>query len=222
VAGALTPDDSGYWLFSADGGVFTFGDATLCGSADSRPLNRPIVGAAIDPQTGGYWLVASDGGVFSFNAPFYGSLGGDPLNAPIVGIATTQGGTGYRLVAADGGVFDFGTAVFAGSQASHHLNAPVIGASSSRNESRPVDLGCSFTGLTDYKRQPVTLMVVHHGAAFVCVIVRSFDDGTAVASIACAAASTSAVLMPTTTCPGIGWSTAVARAKVTDPPSRAA
>src|ERR1700731_284490 len=41
-------------------------------------------------------------------------------------------------------------------------------------------------------------------------------------STALAAASTSSVLMPTTTCPGMGWSTAVANARVTGPPSRAA
>src|ERR1700722_5002709 len=41
-------------------------------------------------------------------------------------------------------------------------------------------------------------------------------------STAFAAASTFAVLIPTTTCPGMGWSTAVASASVTGPPARAA
>lgn len=38
------------------------------------------------------------------------------------------GAGGYWLVASDGGVFDFGTAAFAGSQASQRLNAPVVAA----------------------------------------------------------------------------------------------
>ena len=45
VGMAATPTGAGYWLFAADGGVFTFGDAGFAGSTGGTRLNRPIVGA---------------------------------------------------------------------------------------------------------------------------------------------------------------------------------
>jgi Beta-lactamase enzyme family len=113
-----TPDGGGYWLVAADGGVFTFGDASFFGSLGNLRLNAPIVGITATPDGHGYWLVAADGGVFTFgDASFFGSLGNLRLNAPIVGITATPDGHGYWLVAADGGVFTFGDASFAGSDA---------------------------------------------------------------------------------------------------------
>jgi hypothetical protein len=86
---AATPDGKGYWLVAADGGVFSFGDASFHGSMGGSHLNAPVVGLAATPDGMGYWLAAKDGGVFSFGtAPFEGSMGGTRLNAPVVGIAT--------------------------------------------------------------------------------------------------------------------------------------
>ena len=128
------PDGGGYWLVAADGGVFSFGDATFYGSLGNKVLNKPIVGIAATPDGGGYWLVAADGGVFSFgDATFYGSLGNKVLNKPIVGIAATPDGGGYWLVAADGGVFSFGDATFYGSLGAQHLNKPVVGIAADPN-----------------------------------------------------------------------------------------
>jgi hypothetical protein len=84
---AASPDVVGYWLVAADGGVFSFGDASFHGSDGNLVLNKPIVGMAATPDGGGYWLVAADGGVFSFgDAPFEGS-GAGPHGAPFVAIA---------------------------------------------------------------------------------------------------------------------------------------
>jgi hypothetical protein len=122
-------ETEGYWLFAADGGVFTYGTAAFYGSAGNLHLNRPIVGGASTPDGRGYWLVASDGGVFTYgDAHFYGSTGGMRLNQPIVGMAATPDGKGYWLVASDGGVFTFGDAAFHGSTGSLHLNRPIVGA----------------------------------------------------------------------------------------------
>jgi len=44
-----TPDEGGYWLVAADGGIFAFGDAGFYGSMGGRTLNRPIVGMAATP-----------------------------------------------------------------------------------------------------------------------------------------------------------------------------
>ena len=126
VAMALTPDQGGYWLVGADGGVFAFGDAGYHGSLAGEPLTQPIVGMAVDQATGGYWLVARDGGVFAFDAPFYGSAASLHLSAPVVGIESAPSGTGYRLVASDGGVFSYNEP-FYGSMGGQPLDDPVVG-----------------------------------------------------------------------------------------------
>ena len=125
---ASSSSGGGYWLASADGGVFAYGQAPYLGSMAGTPLNAPIVGIAADPTGGGYWEVAADGGIFNFgNAGFFGSMGGRPLNAPIVGIASTPDGNGYWLVGADGGVFNFGDAAYMGSEGGQLLPAPIAG-----------------------------------------------------------------------------------------------
>ncbi len=84
---ARTPDDGGYWLVAADGGVFAFGDARFYGSAGGHPLDARVVGIKRSADGHGDWLVAADGGVFAFgDAVFYGSMGGHHLNAPVVGM----------------------------------------------------------------------------------------------------------------------------------------
>ncbi|HEY2304161.1 MAG TPA: CHRD domain-containing protein [Acidimicrobiales bacterium] len=123
-----TPDDQGYWLAAADGGVFSFGNAGFFGSLGAIHLNSPIVGMAHPLDGLGYWMVGADGGVFTFgDAGFLGSLGAIHLNSPIVGMAATPDGLGYWLVGADGGVFTFGNAGFLGSLGAVHLNARIVG-----------------------------------------------------------------------------------------------
>jgi len=127
VAMAPTPDDHGYWMAAADGGVFTYGDAGFLGSAGGIDLFAPIVGMAAVAKGGGYWLVALDGGIFTFgDARFYGSMGAVRLNQPIVAMAATPDGKGYWEVAADGGIFTFGDARFYGSMGAVALNAPIV------------------------------------------------------------------------------------------------
>jgi hypothetical protein len=126
VGMALTPDQGGYWLVGADGGVFAFGDAGYYGSMASRPLNQPIVGMSVDQATGGYWLVGRDGGIYAFHAPFAGSAGSLHLNSPIVGMESSPSGTGYRLVSSDGGVFSYNEP-FYGSMAGRPLMRPIVG-----------------------------------------------------------------------------------------------
>ena len=71
---AFTSDGAGYWIATADGGVYAFGDAGFYGSMGGRHLNAPITGIATTPDRHGYWLLAADGGVFSYgDAHFAGS-----------------------------------------------------------------------------------------------------------------------------------------------------
>ena len=49
VGMASTPSGLGYWLFAADGGVFSFGDARFLGSTGNIRLNQPMVAAASTP-----------------------------------------------------------------------------------------------------------------------------------------------------------------------------
>ncbi len=138
VAQAVDPvaGSQGYWLVTADGGVFAYGDARFYGSLGSLALQGPIVGMAATPDGNGYWLVALDGGVFAFgDANFYGSMGGHPLNRPIVGMAATANGQGYWLVASDGGIFAFGDAAFKGSMGGTPLVSPISGMAATDNGS---------------------------------------------------------------------------------------
>jgi hypothetical protein len=131
---AATVSNQGYWLASADGGVFAQGNAGFYGSLGSLRLQGPIVAMAATPDGQGYWLAAMDGGVFSFgDAAFYGSMGAVRLNQPVVGMAATPDGRGYRLVASDGGVFSFGDAGFEGSMGGTRLAAPVTAMTSTTN-----------------------------------------------------------------------------------------
>ncbi len=133
-SGAATADGNGYLLASADGGVFSFGDAKYEGGLGDLAIQGPIVAMATMPSGKGYWLGALDGGVFSFgDAQFWGSMGAVHLNQPIVGMAATPDGGGYWLVAADGGIFSFGDAQFWGSTGDIVLNQPIVGMASTKD-----------------------------------------------------------------------------------------
>ncbi|HLG67473.1 MAG TPA: IPT/TIG domain-containing protein [Acidimicrobiales bacterium] len=110
-----TPSNKGYWLVSAAGAVYAFGDATYSGRVSSPP--SPIVAIAGNPSGTGYWLVAANGKVYGFGgAASFGDLPSLGVNvADIVGMVPTSDGKGYLLVGADGGLFAFGDAVFLGS-----------------------------------------------------------------------------------------------------------
>ena len=86
-----------YWVLTASGAVYPFGNAASYGSA-ATALRAPIVGMAATPDGLGYWLVAADGGVFTFgDAGYFGSTGGLALRQPVVGM-TPDGGWQRLLV----------------------------------------------------------------------------------------------------------------------------
>jgi hypothetical protein len=122
---APTPSGNGYWLTSADGGVFTFGDAQFRDSLADIALQQPIVGIASHSTNAGYWLVGKDGAVYAFgNAAYKGGTNGEapPERVTHVGIASYRSGRGYTVVSWDpegkvGRVRRFGDAPFFGNPA---------------------------------------------------------------------------------------------------------
>jgi hypothetical protein len=126
VGMAVTPDGKGYWLVGADGGVFSFGDATFYGSMGATHLVAGVTGIAPTGDGKGYWMVAGDGGVFAFgDATFFGSLGNKPPPDSIAGMAATPDHEGYWMVGNDGSVYAFGDAQGYGSTATTKPLAPV-------------------------------------------------------------------------------------------------
>jgi hypothetical protein len=119
---------SGYWVVTANGSVYSFGDARYHGGMGGRHINAPVTGSEATPGGNGYWELGRDGGIFSFgDAAFWGSTGAMRLNKPVNGMERTTDGRGYWLVADDGGIFSFGNAHFWGSTGAMRLNKPVIG-----------------------------------------------------------------------------------------------
>jgi hypothetical protein len=53
VGMAATQVGQGYWEVAADGGIFSFGDATYEGSTGGITLNKPVVGMAGELVAGG-------------------------------------------------------------------------------------------------------------------------------------------------------------------------
>ena len=63
--------EQGYYIVTADGGVFAFGSAPFYGSAGNLNLVAPIISAALTSTGKGYYLMGADGGVFAFGDAQY-------------------------------------------------------------------------------------------------------------------------------------------------------
>ena len=75
IGGKLTASGKGYYIFGADGGVFTYGDAVFHGSAFGKIGTDVIVGFDVLPDNSGYILFGRDYGVFNFGTPYLGHPG---------------------------------------------------------------------------------------------------------------------------------------------------
>jgi hypothetical protein len=124
------PDASGngYWLVTATGHVYAFGDAVNYG--EPGPQSVAVTAAVRTNDGAGYWLLFANGVV----AP-YGNAGdlGGPAGAvggpnPASAIFTTSDGGGYWVASANGSVYTYGDAPNDGSMAGQHLNGSIIAA----------------------------------------------------------------------------------------------
>jgi hypothetical protein len=84
---AARPQNDGYWMVAADGGIFTFGRAPFHGSGASQPRSAPCVSITPSTTGNGYALLLADGSVLTFgDAPYLGSAAGK-ISGPAVGLA---------------------------------------------------------------------------------------------------------------------------------------
>ena len=129
VAAVEAPDGLGYWLASADGGVFALGrGARYFGGKAGTRLPAPVAGMAATPDGRGYWLVTTKGQVLAFgDARNFGSASALHLAQPVVAVVGTVDGRGYWLVGKDGGVFAFGDARYFGGAAKLKPGQAVVG-----------------------------------------------------------------------------------------------
>lgn len=73
VAIVSRPLGTGYWIVTADGGVFAFGSAEFFGSAAGLlPAGEEIIAAS--GARHGYVLLGSSGGVYAFDAEYKGRV----------------------------------------------------------------------------------------------------------------------------------------------------
>jgi len=105
---AATPDRRGYWLTTASGAIYAYGDAT---ALSGRHATNPVVGILAAPG-GGVWLLTTHGNVYNLGgAPFYGSPAAHRIRlSDVAGMAATPDGGGYWLITTAGTVLAYGDA----------------------------------------------------------------------------------------------------------------
>jgi hypothetical protein len=107
VGMASTVDGHGYWVLSASGRVYAFGDAPKL----SVSAHGQRVAGFVAAPSGGYWLFTAAGNVYrSSGAGYFGSAAARHAQTPIVGMASTADGRGYWMVSSLGRVYAFGDA----------------------------------------------------------------------------------------------------------------
>jgi hypothetical protein len=127
VGMARTYDSDGYWLASADGRVYSFGDAGSYGSLPGTPaLVAPVTSIAATPDGLGYWLLGANGAVYSFGDARSDGAPNDYL-APYDAIATRPAGGYFVTAASDAAAYTFpGGAISGGGPGSQH-SASLVG-----------------------------------------------------------------------------------------------
>jgi hypothetical protein len=122
---------SGYWMLTADGRVYPFGNAAFSGQPYPLPAGVAAVHLEPTPSGGGYWVLDDSGQVKAYGAAAdYGSVPAGRLegNERAVSLSSTPTGAGYWVFTTRGRVLSFGDAGFFGDVSSIALNRPVIGS----------------------------------------------------------------------------------------------
>ncbi len=115
---ASTPTGLGYFVTSATGATFGYGDAdqSLAGAGPTGRAASRWTALHGTPSGLGLWWFSDRGEVHTAgDAPFLGDLSALTLDGSIIAAAVTPTGLGYYMIGSDGGVFAFGDAAFHGS-----------------------------------------------------------------------------------------------------------
>jgi len=119
---------NGYWVVTATGHVYAFGDAPNFGAPG--PQGSPVTSAVRTPDGGGYWILLADGAVDRYgDAADFGDAAGVPtaLN-PATAIFTTDNSDGFWIATANGTVWAYGAAPNDGDMAGTRLNGSIVAA----------------------------------------------------------------------------------------------
>jgi len=119
---------SGYWMLSADGQVFPFGDAgPLAGATPT--VGTDEVDLEPTPTGNGAWLVDATGRVTpTGDAPRLGDVDRSRLlpGEKVTSLSATATGAGYWVFTSRGRAIPFGDATFFGDMSATVLNGPVL------------------------------------------------------------------------------------------------
>jgi ribosomal protein L24E len=118
---------SGYWMVSADGSVYRFGDARQHGYYRLAP--NQAVDLEPTPSGNGYWVVDDAGHVFGLgDASHYGNANPASLvsGEKVTSLSATPSGLGYWIFTSKGRALRFGNAQFLGDMSARTLNGPVL------------------------------------------------------------------------------------------------
>ena len=97
----------GYWMYAADGGIFSFGSAGFQGA--TRNPGNDMIGMAATRSGNGYWMADDDGDVFGAgDATVFGSRASSVDN--VAAFAARPQGDGYWLATRTGGLESYGRA----------------------------------------------------------------------------------------------------------------
>ena len=114
---------SGYWMVTADGAVYGFGDARSLGTGPPGAVD-------LEPATdgNGYWVVDGGGAVWSRGSARHhgGANGSLARGETVTSLSATPSGNGYWLFTNTGRALPFGDAPFLGDMRGARLNGPVL------------------------------------------------------------------------------------------------
>jgi hypothetical protein len=96
-----------YWLYAADGGIFSFGTANYAGAVHNQ--GNDIAGMAATPSGKGYWMADDDGDVFGAgDATIFGNRVSNADD--VAAFAARPQGDGYWMATRTGGIESYGGA----------------------------------------------------------------------------------------------------------------
>ena len=128
--GSAQKPRSGYWMMSADGTVYPFGDAAPLAGATPTP-GSDEVDFEPTPSGNGAWLVDSTGRVTTTgDATRLGDVDRARLSPgeKVASLSATPTGAGYWIFTNRGRALPFGDAAFFGDMSAAALNGPVLGS----------------------------------------------------------------------------------------------